>query len=152
MESDNGVQTDDRAKWRHELQLHYEQKYSHPAAMDTGRQLRQIVAKVRAHTACGTTGTLHTTLAACAKLAPGKSGGSDKLVAEIILCVPFMAVRQIHDLSIQRFKGNCDGEPECWRGLIIIFLSKCKYPKSLEHVRGITLISMFAKWHMTGIM
>eukprot|EP00972_Heterocapsa_arctica_P056449 8328175-Heterocapsa_arctica.AAC.1 len=68
------------------------------------------------------------------------SGGDDSVVAEMILELPWLAVKAIHNMFIKRLRGDTTGEPHGWRRAHIIYLAKVMHPKTFKDFRGISLL------------
>ena len=85
---------------------------------------------------------LRVTLAARSLFALFKSASMDRLVlSEMVLNLPATVILAIHSLCMQRLRGHLVGEPPSWMQVLIV-------AKTMEDHRGISLISVLAKWHM----
>ena len=95
----------------------------------------QLRAQSLAHHESASQWHLHVTLVARSRFCPGKAGGKDAAVPEILLTLPASVVCVVHSLFLQRLAG----EPASWRQLLIIFIDKARGAQVFEEYRGITL-------------
>ena len=110
------------------------EKYCNPDITTERQQesYNELLSRARelAATRPGTCWDLGKTLSARAKLAKGKSsGGDDSVVAEMVQHLPWLAMLQVHNMFVDRFRGDLSGEPHGWRKAHVIYLAKCSTPE-----------------------
>ena len=136
----------DRRKWAIEFSDHCKNKYNTEAE----REMRDMGTEGGGGEAVWHLGI---TMAARGRMLRGKSsGGDDCIVAEMIQALPWLAAMHVHNMFVQRFRGDTSGEPEGWRRAHIVYLAKTVHPTTFKDFRGISLLSVLSKWYMGGLM
>ena len=80
-------------------------------------------------------------------------GPADRLVTEMLQCLPTETAYEVTHWFDKRFKGECRA-PEAWKVLPFVSLKKpdAKLGKGFRGFRAIALLSVFSKWYTTVLV
>ena len=81
-------------------------------------------------------------------LSRNKSPSGDHIVPEMILALPLIICYDVATLFDDKFQHGGGSKIQSWHELLLCFIKKVARPKEFVDLRGISLISCFAKWFM----
>ena len=84
-------------------------------------------------------------------LSRNKSPSGDHIAPEMILALPLVICYDVATFFDDKFQHGGGSKIQSWYELLLCFIKKVARPKKFVDLRGISLISCFAKWFMLRV-